>query len=73
VLKDYQTLSEKLFRLSCQEISAVNNTKISRVFSGDMQIQWADGMKFDRVLLQFTDAAYYMTKPVEFISVSWPN
>jgi hypothetical protein len=25
------------------------------------------------VLLQFTDAAYYMTKPVEFISVSWPN
>jgi hypothetical protein len=38
-------------------MSAVNNTKISRVFSGDMQIQWSDGLKLDKVLLQFTDAA----------------
>jgi hypothetical protein len=56
-LKDYEILSVKLFRLSCQELSAVNNTKISPVFSGDMQFQWSDGVKIDRALLQFTDAA----------------
>jgi hypothetical protein len=49
VLKNDQTLSEKLFLLSGKEMSAVNHTTIARVFSGAMQTLWPDGVKFDNV------------------------
>lgn len=46
LLKNDQTLLEKLFLLSCQEMSAVNYT-ITHVFSEAVQTLWPDGMKFD--------------------------
>jgi hypothetical protein len=49
--KNGQTLVEKLFLLSYQEMSAVNYTKITHVFSEAEQTLWPDGMKFDVLLL----------------------
>jgi hypothetical protein len=60
VLKNGQTLSEKSFILSCKEMSAVNHTKIARVFNEAMQTLWPHGVKFDNALLLVTDAARYM-------------
>jgi hypothetical protein len=56
VLKNDQTLSEKLFLPSFKEMSAVNHTIIARGFKEAMQTLWPDGVKFDKVLLLVTDA-----------------
>jgi hypothetical protein len=64
---------EKLFLLSRQEISIVNHTRTARVFSEAVLTLWPDGLTFDNVLLLVTDAALYMTKREEVISVSCPK
>jgi hypothetical protein len=51
VLENDQTLLEKLFLLSRQEMSAVNYTTVAHVFSEAVQTLWPDGMKFDMLLL----------------------
>jgi hypothetical protein len=53
----HQTLSEKSFLLSCQQIHAVNNTAAAHAFNEAMQTLWPDGVKFDYVLLLITSAA----------------
>jgi hypothetical protein len=63
-LKNYQTLSGKSFLLSYKEMSAVNHTKVARVFIEGMQTLWPDGV---------TDAAPYMKKAAEGLSVSCPK
>jgi hypothetical protein len=73
VLKNDQTLSEKSFLLSCKEMSAVNHTTIACVFNEAMQTLWPDGVKSDNVLLLVTDAALYMKKAAQGLSVSYPN
>jgi hypothetical protein len=72
VLKNDQTLSEKSFLLSCKEMSAVNLTTIAPVFNEAMQTLWPHGVKFD-VLLLVTDAAWYLKKAAEGLSVSYPK
>jgi hypothetical protein len=72
VLRNDQTLSEKSFLLPCKEMSAVNHTTIASVFNEAMQARWPDGVKFDDVLL-VTDAAPYMKKAAEGLSVSHPK
>jgi hypothetical protein len=62
VLKNGQTLSEKSFILSCKEMSAVNHTKITRVFNEAIQVLWPHGVKFGNALLLVTDAARYIKK-----------
>jgi hypothetical protein len=43
-------------------MSAVNHITIARVINEAVQTLWADGVKFDNVLLLVTDAAPYMKK-----------
>jgi hypothetical protein len=66
-------LSEKLYLLSCKEMSSVNHAKLSRVFSETMQTQWPDYVKFDNVLLLVTDGGPYMKKRGEGLSVTYPK
>jgi hypothetical protein len=74
VLKSDQTLSEKPFLLSRQEMSTSNHTGAARVFSEAVQTVWPDGLTFDSLLLlRVPDAALYMTKPEEGLSVSHPK
>jgi hypothetical protein len=73
VLKNDQTLSEKSFLLSCKEMSAVNHTKIARVFNEAMQTLWPHGVKLGNALLLVTDAACYVKKAAEGLSVSYPK
>jgi hypothetical protein len=73
VLKNNQMLSEKSFSLSCKEMSAVNHTTAACVFNEAMQTLWPDGVKFDSMLLLVTDAALYMKKAAEGLSVSYPK
>jgi hypothetical protein len=72
VLKNDQTLSDKSFLLSCKEMSAVNHTTIAPVFNEAKQTLWPHGVKFDMLLL-VTDAACYMKKAAEGLSVSYPK
>lgn len=51
LLKNDQTLLEKLLLLSCQEMSAVNYTTIAHIFSEAVQTLWPHGMKFEVLLL----------------------
>ena len=73
VLKDDDVLSEKFFLLACEEISVVNHTTVARVFNDAMHILWPRGVKYDNVLLLLTDAAPYMIKAGEGLSVSYPK
>jgi hypothetical protein len=74
VLKSDQKLSEKSFLLSRQEMSTANHTGAARVFSEAVQTVWPDGLTFDSLLLLLLpDAALYMTKPEEGLSVSYPK
>jgi hypothetical protein len=50
-------------------MSAANQTTIARVFNEAMQTLWPDGVKLDNVLLLVTDAAPYMKKAAEGLSV----
>ena len=61
------------FLLSCEEISVVNHTTVARVFNDAMHILWPGGVKYDNVLLLLTDAAPYMIKAGEGLSVSYPK
>jgi hypothetical protein len=58
---------------SCQKMSAVNHMTVARVFSEAMQTLWPDGVKFDSVLLLFTDAAPYMKKAAEELKSATQN
>jgi hypothetical protein len=54
-------------------MSAVNHTTLQGVFNEAMQTLRPDGVKFDNVLLIVTDAAPYMKKAAEGLSVSYPK
>jgi hypothetical protein len=64
-------LSEKLFILSCQNISALNRTNIAQVFGETMQTLWPDVVKFGEVLFFVTDATSYMKLTSEGLSVKY--
>jgi hypothetical protein len=51
-------------------MSAVKHTTRAHVFNEAMQTLWPDGVKFD-VLLLVTDAAKYIKKSAEGLSVSY--
>jgi hypothetical protein len=51
-------------------MSAVNHITVAGVFNEAMQTLWPDGVKFGSVLLLVTDAAPYMKKAAEGLSVS---
>ena len=70
-LKDDDVLSEKFFLLACKDISVVNHTTAARVFNDAMHILWPRGVKYDNVLLLLIDAAPYMIKAGEGLSVSY--
>ena len=72
VLKDDDVRSEKFFLLACEEISVVNHTTVACVYDA-MHILWPRGVKYDNVLLLLTDAAPYMIKAGEALSVSYPK
>ena len=61
------------FLLSCEEISVVNHTTVARVFNDAMHILWPGGVKYDNLLLLLIDAAPYMIKAGEGLSVSYPK
>jgi hypothetical protein len=51
----------------------VNHKRTAHVFNEAVQILWPDGLKFDNVLLLVTDAALYMTKREQILSLSYPK
>jgi hypothetical protein len=69
-LKNDKPLSEKSFLLPCQEISAVNHTKIARVVKEALQTLWSCGVKSG---LLVTDAAPDTKTAADRLSVSYPE
>lgn len=72
-LENNEIVSKRCFLLACREISASNHVTMARLFNESLQLLWPIGVKFDNVLLLLTDAAPYMKKAAEGLSVSFPN
>lgn len=73
VLENNEIASKRCFLLACREMSASNHVTVARLFNESLQLLWPNGIKFDNVLLLLTDAAPYMKKAAEGLSVSFPN
>ncbi|PSN35166.1 hypothetical protein C0J52_23486 [Blattella germanica] len=72
-LENNEIVSKRYFQLACREISASNHVTMAHLFNESLQLIWLNGVKFDNVLLLLTDAAPYMKKAAEGLSVSFPN
>lgn len=73
VLKNDKIVSERSFLIACKEMPAANHITVARLFNESMHILWPNGVKYDNVLILLSDAAPYMKKAAEALSVSYPN
>lgn len=59
--------------LMSEELFKCNFQTVGKLFNDAMQLLWPSGVKYDNVLLFVTDAAPYMVKAADSLTVLFPN
>lgn len=61
------------YLISCKPLYATNSSTIARFINDGLKVLCPGGVKEERVLLLYTDAAAYMLKAGKSLKVFYPN
>ena len=65
--------ASKPYLIYCKPLEVTNSSTIARFINDGLKVLWQDGVKEERVLLMYTDAAPYMLKAGKSLAVFYPN
>ena len=65
--------ASKPYLIYCKPLVTTNSSTIARFINDGLKVLWPDGVKEERVLLLYTDAAAYMLKAGKSLNVFYPN
>lgn len=63
----------KPYLLMCEELEKCNFQTIGKIFNDAMHLLWPSGVKYEEVLLFVSDAAPYMVKSANSLTMLYPN
>lgn len=63
----------KSYLLTCEELSKCNYQTVGKLFHDALNILWPNDIKYNKVFLFLTDAAPYMVKTANTLTVLFPN